>query len=519
MTRRIQPPLLGAGAFLLAALLATTAFGQFGPTGGQSTGAQANQVPLSGRTGQSGSVTTSQSPIAGTTTSVNTINPNIQTAGPYTGSELSTSKRPFSGRLSLREAVARGLEYNLGAVGLSLAMRQAHGQTLVARSALMPNVSGSLSETVQQTDLRAAGLRISSPFPGVGIPSIVGPFNYFDLRARLTQTVADLTAWNNYRSARETLSADEFFAQDSRDLVVLAVGGAYLQVIAARARVESAKAQLETANALYQQTAQQRSVGLLAQIDVNKSQVQMLTEKQRLASLQNDLAKQKINLARLTGLPPNDRYELSDDVPFAEAPVTGEEDAVAQALMQRADIKAAQAQIRAAERTVAAARAERLPSLSLNADYGVIGTNPAESHGTFTVAGTLRIPIWQGGRTEGDIEQANAAVAQRRAELEDLRSRVESEVRNAFLDLQTAVSQVGVARQNLDVTRETLTLTRQRFDAGITDSVEVSQAQSSVASAELDYINSVFAHNVAKLSLARAAGGSAESLQRFLKLQ
>ncbi len=519
MTRRIQPSLAGAGAFVLAALLQTTAFGQFGPSGGQSTGAQANQVPLSGRTGQSGSVTTSQSPIAGTTTSVNTINPNIQTTGPYTGSELSTSKRPFSGRLSLREAVARGLEYNLGAVGLSLTVRQAQGQALVARSALMPNVSGSLSETVQQTDLRAAGLRISTPFPGVGIPEIVGPFNYFDLRARLTQTVADLTAWNNYRSARETLSADEFFAQDSKDLVVLAVGGAYLQVIAAGARVESAKAQLETANALYQQIAQQRSVGLLAQIDVNKSQVQMLTEKQRLASLQNDLAKQKINLARLTGLPPNDHYELSDDVPFAEAPVTGEEDAVAQALMQRADIKAAQAQIRAAERTVAAARAERLPSLSLSADYGVIGTNPAESHGTFTIAGTLRIPIWEGGRTEGDIEQANAAVAQRRAELEDLRSRVESDVRNAFLDLQTAISQVEVARQNLDVTRETLTLTRQRFDAGITDSVEVSQAQSSVASAELDYINSVFAHNVAKLSLARAAGGSAESLGRFLKLQ
>ena len=519
MTKRIQTSLIGAGAFLLAALFETAAFGQFGPSGGQSTGTQANQVPLSGRTGESGSVTAVQSPVAGTTNSVNTINPSIQTTGPYTGSELSTAKMPFSGKLSLRDAVARGLEYNLGAVGLTLAMRQAHGQAQVVRSALMPNVNGSLSETVQQTDLRAAGLRISSPFPGVGIPSIVGPFNYFDLRARLTQTVGDLTALNNYRSARESLRADEFFAQDSKDLVVLAVGGAYLQVIAAGARVDSAKAQLETANALYQQTAQQRSVGLLAQIDVNKSEVQMLTQKQRLASLQNDLSKQKINLARLTGLPPNDRYALSDDVPFAEAPVAGEEDAVTQALMQRPDIKAAQAQIRAAERSLAAARAERLPSLSVSADYGVIGLNPAQSHGTFSAAGTLHIPIWQGGRTEGDIEQANAAVAQRRAELEDLRSRVESEVRNAFLDLQTATSQVEVSRQNLDVTRETLTLTRQRFDAGITDSVEVSQAQSSVASAELDYINSVFAHNVAKLSLARAAGGSAESLARFLKLQ
>jgi outer membrane protein TolC len=245
----------------------------------------------------------------------------------------------------------------------------------------------------------------------------------------------------------------------------------------------------------------------------------MLTQKQRLSSLQNDLAKQKINLARLTGLPPNNRYELTDDVPFAEAPVAREEDAVTQALMQRPDVKAAQAQIRAAERSLAAARAERLPSLSVNADYGVIGLNPAQSHGTFSAGGTLRFPIFEGGRTEGDIEQANAALSQRRAELEDLRSRVESEVRSAFLDLQAATSQVEVSRQNLDVTRQTLDLTKQRFDAGITDSVEVSQAQSSVASAELDYINSVFAHNVAKLSLARAGGGSAESLPRFLKMQ
>lgn len=502
-----------------ALLAASAAFAQFGAPaagGGQSL---ATQVPASGRTTETGSVTATQSPIAGTTNSVNTINPSIQAAGPYTGSALSTSKSPFNGKLSLKDAIARGLDYNLGAVGLSVALREAHGQMLDARSALMPNVHGSLSETVEELNLKADGFRFTSPIPGFGIPSIVGPFNFFDLRAHLTQTVADMTELNNYRSAKEALRANRFFAQDSKDLVVLAVGGAYLQVIAAKARVESAKAQLDTANALFQQTAQQRSVGLLAQIDVNKSQVQMLTEKQRLSSLQNDLAKQKINLARLTGLPPNDQYDLTDDLPYAAAPVISQEDAVKQALAQRPDIKAAAAQIQAAERTLAAAKAERLPALSLAADYGAIGLNPSQSHGTFSVSGNLNIPIWQGGRTEGDIEQANAALSQRRAELEDTRSRVESEVRNAYLDLDAATSQVAVAQQNLDVTRETLTLTRQRFDAGIADAVEVSQAQGTVAAAELDYINSVFAHNVAKLSLARAMGGSADSLPRFLKMQ
>lgn len=503
----------------ISLLLSSAAFAQFVQPAASSGGSVATQAPLSGRTAETGSVTATQSPVAGTTNSVNTINPSIQPSGPYTGSALSTTKMPFSGKLSLKDAIARGLEYNLGSVGLSTAIQQASGQARVARSALMPNINGSLTETVQEVNLKAEGLRFTSPIPGFGIPSIVGPFNYFDLRARLTQTVADLTALNNYRSAKETVTADRFAAQDSRDLVVLAVGGAYLQVLAAGARVNSAKAQLDAANALYQQTAQQKNVGLVAQIDVNKNEVQVLTQKQRLSTLQNDLSKQKINLARLTGLPPNPNFELTDDLPFAAAPVLGEEDAVAQALRQRPDIKSADAQIRAAEKVLAAAKAERLPSLSVSGDYGDIGVNPPQSHPTFSVSGTLSIPIYRGGRVGGDVEQANAALSQRKAEMEDLRSRVEAEVRNAFLDLEAASSQVEVAQRNLDVTRQTLDLTRQRFDAGITDAVDVSQTQASVAAAELDYINAVFAHNVAKLSLARAVGGAPESLPRFLKMQ
>jgi outer membrane protein TolC len=178
---------------------------------------------------------------------------------------------------------------------------------------------------------------------------------------------------------------------------------------------------------------------------------------------------------------------------------------------------AAKAQVRAAERTYAAARAERLPSFEFGADYGVIGTNPAQSHGTFSVVGSLRIPIWQAGRTEGDIEQADAALAQRKAEVEDTIGRIEGDVRNAWLDLQAATTQVQVAVKNREVTQINLNLTRQRYELGVTDNVEVVQAQDAVASAELDYINSVFAHNVAKLSLARAIGGAADNLGDFLK--
>ena len=289
-------------------------------------------------------------------------------------------------------------------------------------------------------------------------------------------------------------------------------------MIAAKARAESARAQLDTANALYQQTLQKRQVGIAAQVDVDRSEVEALTQQQRLLSLENDLSKQKINLARMTGLPPNEHYDVTDDVPFAAAPPVSVEDAFKQALDGRADLKAAEAQLRAAERGKSAAKSELLPSLSAAGDYGVIGTNPDQSHGTFTASATLRVPIWQGGRAKGDIEEADAALAQRRAELEDLKSQVESDIREAYLDVQTAASQVEVAQRNIHVTEESLNLTRQRYEAGVTDNVEVVQAQESVTSAKLDYINSVFAHNAAKLSLARAMGRAADNLPRFLNL-
>jgi outer membrane protein TolC len=507
--------LFGALIILAAPLVfAAAAAAQGAPPAQQSS--PAAQLPLSGRTGQSGSVKETQAPVPWTTTSVDTINPSVQVQGPFAGSTSSTAKTPFSGKLSLREAIQRGLEYNLGTVGMAQAVRQAHGQSIAARSALLPNLNGTLSETVEQEDLKALGFRIKIPIPGFTFPTIVGPFNYFDLRAHLTENVLDFTAINNYRAANETVRASQFATQDARDLVVLAVGGAYLQVIAAKARVESAHSQLDTANALYQQTLQKRGVGLVAQVDVDRSEVEALTQQQRLLTLENDFSKQKINLARMTGLPPNQNYDLSDDMPFSAAPPVALDDAIKEAINGRSDLKAAEAQVQAAERARAASKAERYPSLLVAGDYGVIGTNPAQSHGTFTAQATLRIPIWQGGRAKGDIEQADAVVAQRRAELEDLKSQVESDIREAYLDVQTAANQVEVARRNIKVTEETLDLTRQRFDAGVTDSVEVVQAQESATAAKLDFINSVFAHNAAKLSLSRAMGRAADNLPRFL---
>jgi outer membrane protein TolC len=482
-------------------------------------GATAVVLPASGRNNQGGSVGAAEQPVPGTTTSVNTLNPSVQISGPYSGSTRSTTAMPFSGRLSLQEALQRGLTYNLGAATLAQTVRQTGAQVTVARSALLPNISGSLSETEEQSDLAALGLHINIPIPGFNFPTIVGPFNYFALQASLSQTVVNLTSLRNLGSAQATARAGQYSLQDARDLITLAVGGSYLQVQAAQARLDAAQAQLDTADAVFHRSTQQQEQGVLAQLNVDQSQIQTFTQQQQIITLRNDLAKQKINLARLTGLPPTADYQLTDSFPFSPAPDQSVDAAVAQAEQQRADLKAAQAQVEAAEKAVAAARAERLPSVAVSGDYEIIGVNPAQSHGAFTAVGTISIPLWQGGRTAGDIGQAEAVLAQRQAELDDTRGQIEAEVREARLDLDAAAGQVEVARRNLQVAQEALEMTRARMEAGVINTLEVVQAQQTVASAELDLVNSVFAHNLAKLSLARGLGRAIDQLPGLLKPQ
>jgi outer membrane protein TolC len=145
--------------------------------------------------------------------------------------------------------------------------------------------------------------------------------------------------------------------------------------------------------------------------------------------------------------------------------------------------------------------------------------NPNQLETTYTASASLKIPIWQGGRAEGDIQQSDATLTQRRAEYLDLKGQIESDVRSAYLDLEAAASQVEVAQRNVDVNKEALELTRQKVTVGVIDNVTFVQAQEEVTNAQFDYINGVFAYNIAKLSLARAMGRAADGLPELPKAQ
>jgi outer membrane protein TolC len=440
--------------------------------------------------------------------------------GPYQGSASAgpPSEQPLS--LSLDEALKLGLRYNLGGITAEQASQRAVGENIVARSVLYPNLSAGLRENAQQIDLQSFGFNFKfPPSTGINFPAVVGPFNYFDLRAYLSQRVADVNAIRSYQSAREAQRSAGFSAADSREIVVYVVTSAYLQVLAEAARVDSARVQVQSAQAIFQQASDRFTAGLSAKIDMTRSQVELQTQQQRLTAEEATYAKQKIALARLIGLSPGQVYSLADKLPYAPLENMTLEQALELAGQNRSDLKAAEAQVRAAEFARKAAVAEHYPTLGFTADYGLIGMNPANSHGTFNVSGQLLFPIWAGNHTHGDIVEADATLKQRRAEYESARSRVEADVRNAYLDLNAAAELVRVSQSRRDLARDELAQSTDRFASGVADTVEVTQAQEVVASAESDYIADLNAHNLAKASVARAIGQAEKIMRDLLRSQ
>jgi outer membrane protein TolC len=482
---------------------------QFGASGGAQQSSRAVQLPLSGKAGSQESVTTRQAAGSGTS---------IEVSGDYTGSVPAENVPPGAITLTLREAIQKGLSANLGPIAAGNASRAARAERIQALSALLPNIAANASDTVTQVNLAAYGFQFKLPANSdVSIPSVVGPFNYSSLQGTLSQSIYDPVALRNWKAAKEGQRASLFSAKDARELVVLAVCGTYLQTVAAAARFESQRAQVANSQAIYRQAEVRKTAGTNARIDVTRSLVELQTEQQRLSSLNADLRKQKIALARLTGLPLDREMVLADPLGFTESPVPDVSAALQLAYRQRSDLKASETQVRAAEIALSAAHGERLPSASINGNYGVLGPNPASTHGVFAVTGSVNVPIWQGNRTKGDIQEAEAALDQRKAELADKRGKVEQEVRDALIEFETAAGQVHVAESNRGLANETLSQARDRFSAGVSTTLEVVQAQQQVASAESDYISSLFSFNLAKLSLARAMGEIESDLANLLK--
>lgn len=414
--------------------------------------------------------------------------------------------------LTLRESIRLALKNNLGTLLADENTRAARGQRMLAMSQLLPHLDSKVTEASQQVNLAAYGF---SSFPG--IKSIVGPFSLFDARMSMSQSAVNFRSIHSFRASEENAHAANLESQDARDTVVLVVTNLYLDAISGESRIAAANARVTAAQAVYDQAVSFKQSGMVPGIDVLRAEVQLRGQKQRLIAYQNEFEKQKLRLAWAIGINTGTALRLADPMPAADsAPIPKLEQALPMTLESRMDYRGLLSRVKAAELNRKAAGAERLPTVAFNADYGAIGQSPNSLHGTYSAAVGVNFPVFDGNRIKGDEIEADAMLNGLRAQAAELRARIELDLRSAYLDLQAALEQLGVARGTIELARRQEEQARDRFAAGVANSLEVVQAQDALAQADENLISSLLASNLAKATLARSIGSSENNIPLFL---
>lgn len=471
-------------SFVLAAALALPALGMVVPQAafGQTAGGSASETGVE-----------------------TAIEPPLETgAAPSTSAPL---------RLGLEEAIARGEAANLQALLAGAAAEQAAGLRRQALARLFPQIEVAVGRSREKINLASFGL----PAPP-GESSLVGPFNVFDARATLSAPLFDARASAAALASRQRLESARLSVAATRDEVAAAVADLYLAAVAARARIATAKAEVETAQAVAGEARNRHDAGRAAGIDVVRADFSLAGTEQRAIEAENAAARLDLALARAIGLPPGRPLEL-ETLPYAPLPLPSTEDAIATAQDRRPDLAAARAEVAALLATEKAVRRQRLPRLELQAAWGPSGPTYGTAEDTYAATAALRLPLFDGGRIAGELAEAKGRTAAAEARLHDLEVEIEVDIRTAFLDADAASRRVEVARQGLTLAALQLQQARDRFAAGVSSSLEVTQAQEALSLADERSVAALESYNHAKIALARGLGVAGESAARFLRGQ
>lgn len=413
--------------------------------------------------------------------------------------------------LTIEEAIDRGEQANLQALLASAAAEQAAGLRRQALSRLFPQVEVAVAQSREKINLASFGL----PAPP-GESSLVGPFDVFDGRVTLAAPLFDARANAAARASRRRLEAADLSVAAARDEVAAAVADLYLAAVTARARIATLNAEVATARAVAGEARGRHDAGRAAGIDVVRADFSLAGTEQRAIEAENAAARLDLALERAIGLPPGRPLEL-DPLPYAPLAMPTPEEAIAQAREQRSDLAAARATVDALVAAETAVRRGRLPRLELRGAWGPSGPSVGTAENTYEATTVLRLPLFDGGRIAGELQEAKGRTAAARARLADLEVGLEVEIRTAFLDAASAARQVTVARQGLELAELQLVQARDRFAAGLASSLDVTQAQEALTLADERSVAALEAYNRAKIALARGLGVAGESAARFLR--
>ncbi len=438
----------------------------------------------------------------------NTTNPSAlaeQAQNPYLGSVPTGALVPGVLPLSLRDAVSRALRANLGLIDTEQGYAEARAARIRAFSTLLPQLSADAAQDYRNLVENT-----------IGINATIAPYNYETAHIYLSQRIVDVRAMHEVAAAKKGVDASNAEFIDARNIVVLAATSSYLLVAAGQVRLDTAKAQLATAVATDQLVRDRVSHEVSPQIEGIRAEVVRRSAEQRVAIASATLEKDKLALTRIIGLPIAQEFLLVDALVYAPAPDQSLDQLIVIARGQRQDIKAAVARLEAANQTVKAQSAERLPTLEVKANAGETGFNYARSIPDYEVGARISLPIFTGRRIEADVLSAKAVLHRRQAELSDIQARAVYDVRTAMLDLRAAETSVEVSGENLKLAKEGLRQARDRFENGVTNSVDLVQAQQDVAEAEDNRVASIYSHSLAKLMLIRATGSAETDYLTYL---
>jgi outer membrane protein len=386
---------------------------------------------------------------------------------------------------------------------------QAEARRRQALGAFLPNVEGSAGASSQTRNLQTFGIQFPS-IPGLSFASFVGPFTVVDFRATATQSILDFASIQRYKATKTLITAAEADAENARHLVLQQVSRAYVLALRGEATVDTARANVELAEALLRLAESQKNAGVGTGIDVTRARVQLANEKQRQLLAENERDRAHLELARSIGLNFSVTLELSDRVNDGSQEAPALEAAVEMALAQRPDLRASKQREAAAKINLNSIRSERLPTLGAAGDYGAIGNGSDNMLPTRSIGVSMRVPIFDGGRREARIGESGVLLRQERLRAEDLGRQIELEVRLALNTWKSAQQQIATAREGLALSENELAQAQRRFAAGVATSLELTDAQTRLSRARDNQLTALYQFNLARIDLAAATGSLPE---------
>jgi outer membrane protein len=417
--------------------------------------------------------------------------------------------------LSLKRAVdiATSQEGNSNIQLSAESLKQAQARSLETRAALLPDVSGALNWRNQTTNLAAMGIKFDFPIAGFQIPMFVGPYSVMDARLSGTQSVFDISSIRKFQASKLGVSAAKSDVQGVEEQVAGQVARAYLAAVRADTDVETAEANVALSQAVLTQADNQKKAGTGTGIEITRAKVQLANDRQRLLQAQNDRRSTHLRLLRAMGLRLDTELKLTDRLQYVPVDAVTIQAAQAQALKERPDYQAQQEREANARLNASATKLERLPSLEAFGDYGAIGPGANNALPTRTVGVSLRVPIFDGGRRDARRAESASQYRAERVRTNDLKEQIELDVRLALDALHSAEDQVTVAKDGLELADSELTQARRRYDAGVANGLEVTDAQTRLARARDNQTLALYEYNLARIDLGQAMGKLRSMLQ------